>query len=251
MLILPPRTEPPRTKLDRVHWPQRGGYTTYRPCLRWEFGFTCAFCLLHEGDFEAHGVQGSGKTSIEHHWLQKDREDLIDSYTNCLYSCRFCNRARGQRPNVDADGHHLLEPTSTAWHLHFRYSGTKLVPVPGDPDAEYTCAAYDFNDPRKQTCRNDRQKAIRRAFDAINRTAAPRVRLLGLAQRLPLLEDRIAVLQAAADLEMARRHAIQDLRRYFPIPSDKDATCCCKVAVVLKLPTFLADQCVDLPVEST
>ena len=55
MKILPPQTKPPTSPIERRHRPRpvhgRQGYLKFRPCLRWDFGFTCPFCLMHESDF--------------------------------------------------------------------------------------------------------------------------------------------------------------------------------------------------------
>ena len=72
-MILPPTTAP-RGPIRRVHRPKqyagKRGYEKYRRCLRWEFGFTCSFCLLHESDFHvglaAIPAAGSGLFTIEH-----------------------------------------------------------------------------------------------------------------------------------------------------------------------------------------
>ena len=70
MRILPLQSQPPSTTVDRRHTPRpttgRFGYQGYRACLRWEFGFTCAFCLLHESDFVEHGAEGLGLLGVEH-----------------------------------------------------------------------------------------------------------------------------------------------------------------------------------------
>jgi hypothetical protein len=74
MKILPPVTRPWREQISRRHAPKvrRGnkGFRSYAPCLRWEFGFSCAFCLCHEADLAAYGAKGSGLLQVEHFFLQ-------------------------------------------------------------------------------------------------------------------------------------------------------------------------------------
>src|SRR3990170_75943 len=98
MRVLPSRTVPSEQAIERRHEPSSSHYTRYRPCLRWEFGFTCAFCLLHETDLIEHGISRTGLTSIEHHIAQSEAPFLRDRYDNCLYACRFCNKARSNLP---------------------------------------------------------------------------------------------------------------------------------------------------------
>src|SRR5436190_1471867 len=90
MNTLPRQTQPATAPIPRRHTPSRAGYATYRSCLRWEFGFTCAFCLLHEADLVEEGVQGTGLTTIEHHVAQSADLTLVDTYENCFYACRYC-----------------------------------------------------------------------------------------------------------------------------------------------------------------
>jgi hypothetical protein len=56
--ILPPVTQPWPQVIVRQHKPPEAKYKTYRACLRWEFGFSCAFCLLHETDLMPCGAEG-------------------------------------------------------------------------------------------------------------------------------------------------------------------------------------------------
>ncbi len=63
MRTLPRQTQPPATPIERRHAPAPGRYDSFRPCLRWDFGFTCAFCLLHEADLAEHGTEGTGLMS--------------------------------------------------------------------------------------------------------------------------------------------------------------------------------------------
>lgn len=82
--LLPFSTSPWAAPLERRHHPPqpsgRFGYQRFRPCLRWEFGFSCAFCLLHEVDFDAYGSERSGQMSIEHHVAADQDDSLINVY---------------------------------------------------------------------------------------------------------------------------------------------------------------------------
>jgi hypothetical protein len=136
MHILPPRTAPATTPTARRHAPQQASYGEYRACLRWDFGFTCAFCLLHESDLsQGMGVEGLGLMWIEHRFLQSTHESERDRYENCIYACRLCNQARGTAPLIDTRGHRLLDPTETAWAEHFEERRDLLEAKSGDVSA--------------------------------------------------------------------------------------------------------------------
>ncbi len=114
MKVVPPQTEPSRQPIGRRHDPSPSAYQDYRACLRWEFGFSCAFCLVHEGDLSHNGVEGTGLTSIEHRERREDPPDRARDYVNCFYCCRYCNRDRGVKPRTTPAGG-LLNPSSVSW----------------------------------------------------------------------------------------------------------------------------------------
>lgn len=129
MEVLPPRTSPPRVPTRRRHNPPQSGYQKYNPCLRWDFGFTCAFCLLHEADFALHGVSGLGVFTAEHLEPQSlDTQKIkVNAYTNLVYACRLCNRARSAVPEA-VQHRRLLNPTKDSWDSHFQVEGNFLLP---------------------------------------------------------------------------------------------------------------------------
>src|SRR5262249_29775139 len=107
--ILPSIARLSSAPIERRHAPASGGdharaYEQFRPCLRWEFTFSCAFCLLHEAQVCPEGAAGSSQFWIEHLELQSERPDLRNSYANLVYTCRRCNLARRSRSRVDARG---------------------------------------------------------------------------------------------------------------------------------------------------
>ena len=163
MKILPPQTLPPETPIRRRHNPRpanwRGGYRTYHECLSWDFGFTCAFCLLHEADLVLQGAEGLGVSTAEHLVPQCVDETLANDYTNIVNACRFCNRARSNAPRVAEDGR-LLDPTEDAWANHFWIKGDQLVPHGDDADALRTYKVYDLDDDRKVARREFRRTLL-------------------------------------------------------------------------------------------
>ena len=184
----------------------------------------CAFCRAHESEFELHGVEGTAKTSIEHRVPQTDPIDgarLKDVYSNCYYACRFCNRARSTRPIVNAEGRRLLDPCVNAWTEHFFREGHEFLPL--DRDAEYTREAYDINDARKVTRREEREDTIRTAMEAVAEVPQVLARLTLLAAKAP---DPEVAKEMKLQAELLRR-AGRDLKRYATPPDDKPLTCSC------------------------
>jgi hypothetical protein len=245
MRVLPEFTSPATERLDRTHVPPEGAYPTYRDCLRWEFGFTCAFCLLHEADLVAYGADGTGLFAVEHAELRSARPDLEDDYGNCFFVCRFCNGARGKRPRTDADGNRLLDPCTDAWGDHFEVRRDRLRAVRGDADARYTHEAYDLDDERKVRRRRNRRGhllAIRRTLRAQHKIDA----LLKLAQNASL-KDRRVLTSAARELNLNLGQAKEDILRFRAIPEDAPSGCRCGTGVTHQLPAWLLAQTDDVP----
>ena len=143
MKLLPARTEPFGVPTERRHAPRpASSYSDYRHCLRWDFGFTCALCLTHEVDLFLGGAARWGVVTIEHVFLKNAKTgdpSLANTYANCILACRLCNIARRDKPNVDASGRRLLDPTRTAWSKHFVIVDDELRPASAaDRDAQYT-----------------------------------------------------------------------------------------------------------------
>jgi hypothetical protein len=257
MRILPRRTRPFRVKLDRRHTPRltrgRRGYQALRPCLRWEFGFTCAFCLAHESDLAEHGAEGTGLMTIEHFSPASaanspaEVEALVNDYRNCFYACRYCNGSRNAAPEVDRRGRKLLNPCSHAWGEHFILSDDdRLLPVPGDLDAEYTAEAYDLNEARKLEMRRSRRQRTDESLALIDQGPGLLDALLASSMRLGPGARSAALLMAAESLRKAMLNAEQSLMRHAAIPEDADIECRCGHGDNLSLPPALEEQTIDI-----
>ncbi len=244
MKILPRQTQLPTTPTERRHGATPSRYQSYRPCLRWDFGFTCAFCLLHEADLAEHGTEGTGLIWVEHRVLQSVDRSRADDYANCYFSCRFCNGARGSHPLEDAAGRRLLDPCVDAWGEHLEAEGDRLRAR--DDDARYTHETYDLDDPRKRQARRNRWSAIDSAHKALAEARPLVGRLLELA-RTVAADDRAAVIDAAEALSGTFREARRQLERYRAVPRDAPDTCRCETGAARCLPPFLAAQCDDMP----
>lgn len=217
MRVLPARTAPPDEPIRRRHRPPSGFYASYRACLRWEFGFGCAFCLLHEADLSQHGVEGTGLTSIEHRIPRSHNPALADEYANCYYACRYCNTARAVAPNLDRQGHELLDPCATTWAAHFTVDDNRLRPLAGDDDAAYTAEVYDFADPRKIEMRAGRARVIEECLRVFREVPGRQDRLLRTAEKIPPVQRR-PLLDAAEELQRMIQAAVKRLERFRVVP---------------------------------
>ena len=96
------RSLPPKTYRD---------YNAYRPFLRLDFRFRCAYCLRHE-----FFLGGEAGCCIDHHRPLRGpyaRPDLATDYTNLYWCCRECNENKADTwpsPEEAARGWRLLDP---------------------------------------------------------------------------------------------------------------------------------------------
>ncbi len=61
-------------------------YRIYKPKLRAEFSYQCAYCQTREPE-----VGGCKSFHIDHYRPKKKFPDLINAYNNLIYACRDCN----------------------------------------------------------------------------------------------------------------------------------------------------------------
>jgi hypothetical protein len=237
--LLPKATEPWRIAILRRHEPVGSPpFKGFRACLRWEFGFSCAFCLLHESDLSEHGTEGWGLMWIEHGTLRSQAPELANDYENCFYSCRFCNQARSSRPHIDEQQRRLLNPCEVSWQEHFDLDGV-MIRVRGDhADATYTHETYDLNDPRKVRMRGRRRKTLSEMLAVISETKPLHDRLL---QRALDTGDSTFVDDARIAWDNFR-YACEDLLRFLPIPEDASRRCSCGHTQHHSLPEVLEEQ---------
>jgi len=110
-------------------------YENYKPYLRVDFEYCCAYCLRPEANF---GEEACGE--IDHFCPQSVADDLICEYTNLYWSCRECNSNKAEDwPDADeiANGKRFVDPCKDdlTEHYSFEESG-KIIPL--TPQAEYS-----------------------------------------------------------------------------------------------------------------
>jgi hypothetical protein len=131
---------------------------------------------LHERDVMPFGVgaEGTRQFWIEHIVPQSDPAEGArreNDYTNCLYTCAFCNHTRHDRPRLSTDGR-LLNPIDDDWSQHFEWKDDHLEPCSAfDRDATHTRNSYGINDSN----RTERRVARRRSIEDLQRDIEARL----------------------------------------------------------------------------
>jgi HNH endonuclease len=241
--LLPPVTAPWSETFTRRHTPPPSGYEHYRSCLRWEFGFSCAFCLLHESDIVHGGAEGWGVTQIEHFVPKSHDPDRRNDYSNLFYICGRCNRARGTQ-GKGPKGEILLNPCDNIWAQHFKIIRDEIYPRnEHDEHAAHTRDAYKLNDESKVALRSVRRKTVIPCKSLLGRWSGINEKLLDLA-----VEKRAAeTVELAKDLAAMSRLIRLNLHRYTAIPIKHDVSCHCGDPNLCTLPKVLDEQTFTAP----
>jgi hypothetical protein len=240
MKILPLVTEPWSSKIARRHDPQpAASHHEYLPCLRWEFGFSCVFCLCHEADLSSYGR----RTEIEHLIPVSHDNSQKNIYSNCCLICPFCNRSRSAAPidNPLGEGR-LLNPCEVAWQDVFILEGNELQPREESSDAAYTRDTYDFNEPRKMRMRQLRREAIEAFSEFQGRFRELQVRLLAKAKK----NSDPELVDVAQEMQNLRGPIAKELARFQAIPWNADQFCRCGDTENHSLPDVLDQQTLDI-----
>ena len=253
MDLVPAETALPTAPLTREHLPRPGDYKTYRACARWDFGFTCAFCFLHEGDVAGLGAEGTGLMWLEHLETQTASPAERDEYKNLAWSCRFCNDTRGSRhSHSPAAGPKLLNPVVAPWasHFHFELESSEAIgkhvlreKSATDADAVLTRKAYHLDAANKTELRTSRHARIAFYLQCESDMIELVPRLLAAAREQRDQATKKAQLDAAKAIEVGYTQALREVRRHEAVPHDAPAKCRCTAQHAL--PEWLRSQLIS------
>jgi 5-methylcytosine-specific restriction endonuclease McrA len=240
MHLLPPQTPLPQSKTGRLHSPEPArDYVAFRQCLRWDFSFTCAFCLLHEADLAIRGVEGWGLIGVEHFVAQSLDSDRITEYANCYLCCARCNSAKWKKPPANlVTGGKLLDPCEEPWALHFAWEAGELIPK--DVDAEWTIDAYNLNDRSKVARRVYREAFISRKLTSLKKWSANVATLTRLFDEITPIRQ-VELVRLLAEANEMRQEIRQDLQNYLLVPIDA-RQCSCQPTPVFSTPLYSAAE---------
>jgi hypothetical protein len=191
-------------------------------------------------------TEGTGLTWVEHIILQRDDDNAEDDYSNCVYSCRFCNRARSTNPII-RNGKRLLNPTQDAWADHFDVMADEFKFRPRTRDAEYTCDSYDINAPDKVELRRLRNAVITHHQRWVSEGPEWLTELLTEAEACQ--HDPSAFAKKLSRARLIRQtilRAIEDLASLRAIPNDAPDRCRCE-NTQHALPEALDEQYREFP----
>lgn len=127
---------PARPHLRRHSPPEFKAYKRYKDYLRDEFKFRCVYCLVREK-----WLGSDHFFSVEHYHPKSKSPSRIVDYSNLLYACMDCNRAKGASI-FPADVHPEENPYGR--HLKIESSGV----VQGlSPEGVFIIQQLNLNEP--------------------------------------------------------------------------------------------------------
>jgi len=109
--------------------------TWYKGCLRLDFQFRCAYCLIHESDY-----QSPEDFEVDHFEPQSVNRARAKEYANLYYACRLCNKPGRKGSNWPSReererGLRFVDPCADDWedHVEFQDDGSALpLSKPGE-----------------------------------------------------------------------------------------------------------------------
>lgn len=115
-------------------------YGDYRPALRIDFWFACAYCSTCEN--EARGIS----FHIDHYEPQSRAPELACVYSNLYYACDKCNLKKGDLPEETerTKGYRFFRADADNWDDHFQLIGAR-VEHRSEEVGHYTVETLDLN----------------------------------------------------------------------------------------------------------
>jgi hypothetical protein len=175
--------------------PAESNYKRYKQALREDFQYRCAYCILHEGD--PYGA-GFHNFQIDHFRPRNKIPELINTYSNLYYACRWCNGAKADKWPLDDEqtlGFVFVDPCVEdlfTTHADLNSSTGKLEPRTNAGD--FTITEIRLN----RRMFNDLRKKRVKAQDDIDSTTAQILRLESEqdppADLIAFLKEKIALL---------------------------------------------------------
>lgn len=115
-------------------------YQDYKPYLRRDFWYACAYCTMTESEAKA------VRLTIDHYEPVSARPELKDVYLNLMYACDECNTRKGKRcptEEMRRDGKRFFRADEDIRSEHFELEGSALK---GKSNVgNYTILAVDLN----------------------------------------------------------------------------------------------------------
>lgn len=192
----------------RTNPPQFADYGKYKPALREDFRYCCAYCLTHERAFGA-----VRHMTIDHFRPRSRFPRLLTEYTNLYYCCGECNTYKGDRWPSDAElaaDLRFVDVCADDPVQHFGYGDCEIIAL--TPPGRFTVSCLRLDRPALTARRRSVAARFTRIVDDLAR--------LGIvATRAAALAGGVADSLLSAELNAVREDLVGQLRELiFPDP---------------------------------
>ncbi len=195
--------------IRRSHKPPKARpFAEYRNCLRFEFAYTCAYCLASEREVGPSDKYGGFE--IEHFKPRGVRQfrNLRCYYPNLLWACHACNRAKSDTwPSVRelANGVRFIDPCVEPLGKYLSIRGDKVVALTSNPAGQYMIDEVNLNSAQHVQRRQRRQK-LARNFALLEATAETLRRRIkpGMSDEAETLAELDTLTRALNDLRLTQ-----------------------------------------------
>lgn len=176
--------------------PSFTNYQDYKPQLREDFTYTCAYCTIHEREWG-----GLRQFHVEHFRPKSLFPGLETDYDNLLYACSVCNVFKSNDWPSDQpleDGVGYLDPCEHDYAEHFENDAESGKVAGSTPPARYMVEHLHMNRPYLISLRRKRvaEEEIQERFAELCKGA------LRMIERS--LEDETLPDHVVSSLEVAR-----------------------------------------------
>lgn len=131
-------------KPDRTCIKIYASYTSFKPFIREDFNNRCGYC--DDLDLFHGGVRGYQIDHFKPHSIEKF-EELKQEYSNLIYSCPFCNRAKSNKWE-DEDG--FIDPCCDEYSNHISRNDKGQIQYDTTPQGKYIYENLNLYLPRHE-----------------------------------------------------------------------------------------------------
>jgi len=135
--------------------PRYSDYRRYKPHLRRDVQYWCAYCTIHEAEFGGHF-----NFHVDHFRLQSLFPNLRTEYSNLYYACSICNSYKSDTWPIEeqiARGRRFLDPCADDYAAHFEQQPDGTLRELTEP-AKYTSAHLRLNRKQLVKLRHERKE---------------------------------------------------------------------------------------------
>lgn len=193
---------------DRIPQPNSGEYSSWKPLLAKEGGYSCIYCAIPD-----HHWGGERVFHVEHFRPKSRFSELANDVANLFYACPICNGFKHEdwpcEPAADLE-HAGYAPPSVDYNSLFSVSPSGLLQST-KASGRYMCERLFLN--RAHLISVRREEGLLEAISAAIAELERSLPLLSEDHEMALLRAKARLADALLRLRSARQYGAADIRR--------------------------------------